>query len=354
MIHLGDITKLNGAEIPVVDCITGGSPCQDLSIAGMRAGLDGERSGLFMDQIRIVKEMREHDRATGRTGKSIRPRYMVWENVPGAFSSNGGEDFRIVLEETARISDSSTTIPRPSGGWSNAGVILGDDWSIAWRVHDAQFWGVPQRRRRISLVADFGGQSAPEILFERKSVSGDIEKSRETREEVAGSITEGTGEAISFQERSGKPGGVKESLSKENTQEHCQHSITNTSIENNNETCYCLQGNGIDRADTAGCNGKGWREDQSYTLNTIDRPAVYVYNGENITSPTNKAQPKEGDPCHTLGQDSRNYVVFEPRSQDGVPRVGNQNISPTLNTGGWTTTTMYLTARHSHIMLMTQ
>ena len=129
-------------------------------------------------------------------------------------------------------------------------------------------------------------------------------------------------------------GGVKEFLSRTKEQEHCQHSITNTFTENNNGTCYCLQGNGIDRADTAGCNGKGWKEDKSYTLNTIDRPAVYVYNGENITSPTNKAQPKEGDPCHTLDQDSRNYVVFEPRSQDGVPRVGNQNISPTLNTGG--------------------
>lgn len=292
MIHIGDITKLNGAKIPVVDCITGGSPCQDLSIAGMRAGLDGERSGLFMDQIRIVKEMREHDRATGRTGKSIRPRYMVWENVPGAFSSNGGEDFRIVLEETARISDSSTTIPRPTGGWRNAGVILGDNWSIAWRVHDAQFWGVPQRRKRIALIADFGGQSAPEILFERKGMSGNSKQSEAKREE------------------------------------------TSEGIEGSIDKTICLQGNGIDRAETAGCNGRGWREDQSYTLNTIDRPAVFVYNGENITSPTNKALPQENDPCHTLDRDSRNYVVFEPRSQDGVPRVGNQNISPTLNTGG--------------------
>ena len=206
MKHLGDITKLNGSEIPAVDCIIGGSPCQDLSVAGKRTGLSGERSELFMDQVRIVKEMREHDRQNGRTGEFIRPRYMVWENVPGAFSSNKGEDFRIVLEETARVSNSDAVIPRPPGRWSNAGVILGDDWSIAWRVHDAQFWGVPQRRKRIALVADFGGQSAPEILFERKSVPGDIEESGKEREEVAGSITESTGEAISFQERSGKSG----------------------------------------------------------------------------------------------------------------------------------------------------
>ena len=178
MKHYGDITKLSGYDLPAVDCITGGSPCQDLSVAGKRAGLDGERSGLFMEQIRIKKEMRENDRRNGRTDEFIRPRFMVWENVPGAFSSNGGEDFRIVLEETARIADETAVIPRLEGGqkWSSAGAILGDGWSIAWRVHDAQFWGVPQRRKRIALVADFGGQSAPEILFERKSVSRDFEQ----------------------------------------------------------------------------------------------------------------------------------------------------------------------------------
>lgn len=177
MKHLGDITKINGAEIPTVDVITGGSPCQDLSVAGKRAGLDGERSGLFMEQIRIIKEMREHDRATGRADEYIRPRWMVWENVPGALSSNNGEDFRIVLEETAKVSDPNASIPR-SEKWTNSGCIVGDGWSIAWRIHDAQFWGVPQRRKRISLVADFNGFAAPEVLFERKSVFGDIEQSR--------------------------------------------------------------------------------------------------------------------------------------------------------------------------------
>lgn len=188
MKHLGDITKINGYDIPIVDVITGGSPCQDLSVAGKRAGLAGERSGLFMEQIRIIKEMREHDKQTNQhTGMAIRPRYMVWENVPGALSSNEGEDFRAVLEETAKIVNENTVIPRLAKGqkWSYSGCIMGDGWSIAWRIHDAQFWGVPQRRKRIALVADFGGSSAPEILFERKSVSGDSEQSESQRKEVA-------------------------------------------------------------------------------------------------------------------------------------------------------------------------
>ena len=176
MKHLGDITKINGATAPPVEVIIGGSPCQDLSIAGRRAGLGGERSGLFMEQIRLIKEMRENDRASGRTADDVRPRFMVWENVPGAFSSNKGEDFRIVLEETARVADKAAVIPRPpQGKWTNSGAVVGDGWSLAWRVFDAQFWGVPQRRRRIALIADFAGESAPKILFERESVPGDSE-----------------------------------------------------------------------------------------------------------------------------------------------------------------------------------
>ena len=234
MIHLGDITKINGAAAPIVDCVIGGSPCQDLSIAGKRAGLAGERSGLYMEKIRIIKEMREHDRANGRSGEFIRPRFMVWENVPGAFSSNHGKDFAAVLEEAVKvIMQEAPPVPIPEKGWPTSGCIMGDGWSIAWRVLDAQFWGVPQRRRRIALVADFGGLSAPEILFIRKSVSGDSEPGSETREGFAGGSAESTGSSV-----------------------------------------YCLQGNGIDRADTAGCNGRGWKENVSYTLNTIDRPAV--------------------------------------------------------------------------------
>lgn len=234
MIHLGDITKINGGTAPVVDVVIGGSPCQDLSIAGKRAGLAGERSGLYMEQIRVIREMREHDRANGRSGEFIRPRYMVWENVPGAFSSNHGKDFAAVLEEAVKIAEpEAPPVPVPEKGWPTSGCLMGDGWSVAWRVLDAQFWGVPQRRRRIVLIADFGGLSAPEILFIRKSVSGGSEPGSETREGFAGSSAESTGSPV-----------------------------------------FCLQGNGVDRADTARCNGKGWKEDVCYTLNTIDRSAV--------------------------------------------------------------------------------
>lgn len=189
MKHLGDITKINGAEIEIVDVITGGSPCQDLSIAGKRAGLAGARSGLFMEQIRIVKEMREHDRGNGRTGDMVRPRYMVWENVPGAFSSNKGQDFAAVLEEIIRIAEpEAPDIEVPEKGWPTWGGYhdeVGGRWSVAWRVHDAQHWGVPQRRRRISVVADFGGDTAGEILFERKSVSRHPAESGAAREGFA-------------------------------------------------------------------------------------------------------------------------------------------------------------------------
>ena len=282
MKHLGDITKISGYNVPPVEVIIGGSPCQDLSIAGKREGLAGERSGLFMEQIRVIKEMRQNDRSAGRAVELLRPRFMVWENVPGVFSSRGGEDFRAVLEETARVADPSTIIPRPpKGKWTNAGAIVADEWSVAWRVLDAQFWGVPQRRRRIALVADFGGQSAPEILFEHESVSGDSEESGEARERAAGDTSGGTGAAnnaggitspaaYTLKIRSSCEGGGKGPL--------VQNDLSATLSTHNDQTlfqpAYCIQGNCIDRADTAGCNGKGWTEDVSYTLNTIDRPAV--------------------------------------------------------------------------------
>ena len=175
MIHVGDITKLDGAKLPPVDVICGGSPCQDLSVAGLRKGLAGERSGLFMDQVRIVKEMRAEDERRGVSDDFIRPRYLVWENVPGAFSSTNGEDFRAVIEEIVHIKDSTCHVPRPdTGRWESAGAaILGDQFSLAWRVLDAQYWGVAQRRRRIFLVADFGGLTAPKILFEQERLLGD-------------------------------------------------------------------------------------------------------------------------------------------------------------------------------------
>lgn len=196
MKHLGDINKLNGADLEPVTIIAGGSPCQDMSIAGKREGLDGSRSNLFREQIRIIKEMRESDRAAGRTGTQIRPRYMVWENVPGAFSSNKGKDFQAVLQEIVSITDEESNVPLPpKGKWQTAGCIMGDHFSIAWRVLDAQCWGVPQRRKRIYLVADFGGNTAPKILFEREGLSGNFTESREAWQRTAGDIKTGTHKA---------------------------------------------------------------------------------------------------------------------------------------------------------------
>lgn len=233
MKHLGDITKINGAEIEAVDVITGGSPCQDLSIAGKRAGLAGARSELFMEQVRIVKEMREHDRADGRTGDMVRPRFMVWENVPGAFSSNKGQDFAAVLEEIIRIAEpEAPDIEVPEKGWNTWGGYhdeVGGRWSVAWRVHDAQHWGVPQRRRRISIVADFGGDTAGEILFERKSVSGYLEESGAARERLAGNAESGASYAVRI--RGGCDGGGKGAL--------VQEDKSGTLGTGNDQTIFC-------------------------------------------------------------------------------------------------------------------
>lgn len=345
MKHLGDITKINGAEIEIVDVITGGSPCQDLSIAGKRAGLAGARSGLFMEQVRIVKEMREHDRANGRTDGMVRPRFMVWENVPGAFSSNKGRDFAAVLEEIIRIAElEAPDIEVPEKGWPTWGGYhdeVGGRWSVAWRVHDAQYWGVPQRRRRISVVADFGGDTAGEILFERKSVSGHPAESGAARERLAGNAESGASYAVRIRggcDRGGKgalvqteksgtlfeatpinlmvatrckalgrgtgfgvgePGDPANTISSAHSHgvfvseeqapicmatqqggaevrsdDRAPTLTASAGMSGNNQPVICIQGNAIDRADTAGCNGKGWKEDVCYTLNTIDRPAV--------------------------------------------------------------------------------
>lgn len=214
MLHLGDITKINGGSAPAVDVVIGGSPCQDLSIAGKRAGLAGARSGLYMEQIRVIKEMREHDKRMGRTGELIRPRYMVWENVPGAFSSNGGKDFAAVLEEAIRVAEpEAPDIEVPEKGWNTWGGYhdeVGGRWSVAWRVLDAQHWGVPQRRRRIALIADFGGDTAWEISFEQQSVCWDTEESGAAGEGPAGDSESGAAYAVRI--RGGCDGGGKGAL----------------------------------------------------------------------------------------------------------------------------------------------
>lgn len=294
MKHLGDITKIHGDQIEPVDCITFGSPCQDLSIAGRRAGLAGERSGLFMEAVRIIKEMRS-------STNGLYPTFAVWENVPGAFSSNGGEDFRAVLEELARVEQPDASIPRPSGRggrWSKAGTIAGNGWSLAWRQLDAQYCGVPQRRKRIAIVVDFGGQRAAEILFERTSLSRHPDQSVPTWKEIAGlaancpagndSVVGGTipintqiaTRYISMGERTGL--GIGEDGDPAYTlQANHEHGV-----------CYCIAGNIIDRSETAGANGSGVKENQGYTLNTVDRPAVAYKvfdargNGDGRTCPT--------------------------------------------------------------------
>lgn len=357
MQHLGDITKLDGATIEPVWCVTGGSPCQDLSIAGKRAGLAGARSGLFMEQIRVIKEMREHDKRLGWAGELIRPRYMVWENVAGAFSSNKGRDFAAVLEEIIKIVEPEAPgIEVPEKGWPTWGGYhdeMGGRWSVAWRTHDAQYWGVPQRRRRISVVADFGGDTAHEILFDRKSVSGDIAESGAAGEgfaEVAesgfnpavarsltaradGSPCAGRGpNIVCSPNQGGCDGGGKGAL--------VQTEKSGTLGTGNDRTIFCLQGNGIDRADTAGCNGKGWREDACYTLNTIDRPAACaevrcmtpwdaqsqrVYDGNGV-SPTLSSRENSG-----LNREAVLCAGFKAGQGAQAGGIGyGEEVSPTL------------------------
>ena len=318
MKHLGDITKINGLTAPIVDCIIGGSPCQGLSVAGAGKGLEDERSGLFVEQVRIAKEMREQDVRNGRSGNDVRPRYMVWENVPGAFSSNKGEDFRVVLEELAGIVEEGVTIPRPAKGkWATTGVIIGDGWSLAWRVFDAQYWGVPQRRRRICIVVDFNGHTAPQIVFgesgylgitERgyskspigyigeesrsevqsvsKGLSRNIKQSfsqrKETSFDASGSLGAGDSErtvAYTMQDREGKAGGGKGALIAEE--------ISATLRANNAQ--YLFQPMAIDMG--GGKSAVDIHIDRSPTLTTTHygEPAV-VYdargNGDGTVVPT--------------------------------------------------------------------
>ena len=195
--HLGDINSINGAEIDPVDIITFGSPCTDLSVAGKRQGLNAERSGLFFQAIRIIKEMR------GATNGKY-PRFAVWENVAGAFSSNGGEDFRCVLEKLCQVKDADLSVPKPEK-WTKAGEIMGENFSVAYRTFDAQYWGVPQRRMRVYLVADFNGGCASKILFESEGMSGYSAESFRAWQETAqsfGNCSEETGSGLMFENHS--------------------------------------------------------------------------------------------------------------------------------------------------------
>lgn len=371
MIHLGDITKIHGDQIEPVDCITFGSPCQDLSIAGRRAGLAGGRSGLFVEAVRIIKEMR-------KTTNGMYPTFAIWENVPGAFSSNGGEDFRVVLEELARVEQPDAIVPRPprgGGRWSKAGAIAGAGWSLAWRQLDAQHWGVPQRRKRIALVADFGGQRASEILFERTSLSRHPDEGIPTWKSVARLAKNcaagndrvvaegGRNAAYTLKIRSGCAGGGKGAL----VQTEKTGTLSTLQDQTLFQPVYCLAGNIIDSSETAGANGLGVKEDKSYTLNTVDRPAVAYkvpvlndqgggkmdvsydvvgtlranakghdpivldalpFDTTQLTSPQNGSNPHWGDPCHPLAASAHTpsavVKVFDARGN------GDGKIVPTI------------------------
>jgi DNA (cytosine-5)-methyltransferase 1 len=301
---LGDICKISGAEIEIVDVITGGSPCQDLSIAGKRAGLAGARSGLFMEQIRIVKEMRERDRANGRTGDMGRPRYMVWENVPGAFSSNKGRDFAAVLEEIIRIAEpEAPDIEVPEKGWNTWGGYhdeVGGRWSVAWRVHDAQYWGVPQRRRRISVVADFGGDTAGEILFERKSVSRHPAES--------GAAGEGFAEAA----ESGFNPAVARSLTARADGSPCADRGPNIVCSPNQGGCDGGGKGALVQTERSGTLGTGNDQTIFAAIPINDKATRWKGGGESRNhdgSGNGLGIGKEGDPCPTLTAGDRHGVM---------------------------------------------
>lgn len=379
MVHLGDITKMSGYTIPPVDVVTFGSPCQDLSIAGKRAGMAGERSGLFSEAVRIIREMRY---ATF----GAYPKYAVWENVPGAFSSNKGEDFHAVLQSLCRVIDPDATIPRPTdarGGikWPRAGAILADHYSLAWRTMDAQHWGVPQRRLRISLVLDLTGGRAGEILFEPESLRGHFAPGITPGQGAAGAVENGAGtadRAFTLKIRSGCEGGGKGALVQteksatlstlqdqtlfvaEPPRAYSFDSLSSNSMKSSNphsgcreveiaktldtslpdpaknqggiaivEPTFCIQGNTIDRADTAGANGTGVKEDVCYTLNTIDRPAVaFALDCRNMTANEELSATLQ---AKDNGGQSLNYInpVAEPLIYDARGN-GDGITSPTM------------------------
>ena len=359
MKHYLNVCDVNGAEVEPVDVITFGSPCQDLSVAGKRAGLKHEsngddettRSGLFMEAVRIIKEMRKEDEfrqlRSGRTNQHIRPRFAVWENVPGAFSSNKGEDFRVVLEELARIKEAEISIPMPEKGkWKQSGEIVGDGWSIAWRTLDAQYHGVPQRRRRIFLVADFAGECAGEILFECQGLPGYPSQSREKGQGTSGDSSESIGrtserECIAFE-----PGLAKRDGSENRFVENCTPTIRANMGDNQTAVAYgicsyesnSMKSNnphsGIYEADTArtldlnggnpSCNqggiaviegngsrpshhGDGYKEsDIMYTLNATETHAVAF---AKTAASLSAADGPKGPSSQQFANPEENFVV---------------------------------------------
>ena len=353
MMHLGSVTGVHGDKVQPVDVITFGSPCQDLSVAGKRAGIhDGRRSNLFFEAIRIIREMRE---ATD----GVYPAFAVWENVPGAFSSNQGEDFRCVLEEFVGIS-AKISVPRPAGGrWSQSGEIVGDGYSVAWRQLDAQYWGVPQRRKRIYLVADFAGERAGEILFERESLRGHPAACRTPGQGTAADTTGSAGGSCGIEclnpwdcqsKRIYRPDGVYPTLpamdcggANNQAVMYALDSMSSNSMKSSNphsgfhaetvaktlqaggvdptcnqggnvivEPMYAMQGNGIDRGQNVVCvqnTGYGWWN-QGDVAETLRTPAGGDSTKANLVVACYDARGNgNGTRCPTLTGDHENRVT---------------------------------------------
>lgn len=350
MVHLGDITKMSGYTIPPVDVVTFGSPCQDLSIAGKRAGMAGERSGLFSEAVRIIREMRY---ATF----GAYPKYAVWENVPGAFSSNKGEDFHAVLQSLCRVIDPDAVIPRPTdarGGikWPRAGAILADHYSLAWRTMDAQHWGVPQRRLRISLVLDLTGGRAGEILFEPESLRGHFAPGITPGQATAGTVENGAGtadRAFTLKIRSGCEGGGKGALVQteksatlstlqdqtlfvaEPPKAYSFDSLASNSMKSSNPHSGCREVEIAKTLDTS-------PPDPAKNQGGIAILDVLPFDTTQITSPQNGNNPHFGDPCHPLAATAHppaavclNYInpVAEPLIYDARGN-GDGITSPTI------------------------
>ena len=305
----GDIRNLHGDSLESVDIITSGSPCQDVSIAGKRAGLSGKKSSLFVEMIRIIKEMREHNAKSKYEEKEIRPRILFWENVPGVFSSNKGQDFRTILEEICRIKDETISIPMPpKNRWCRAGCIVANNFSLAWRVLDSQYFGVAQRRKRVFLIADFGGQCAPKILFEPISLSSNSSQGSQS--------WQGTSTGIKT-----SSGNTDKNI---NNLVKC-YDIGMSTLRNPtefNELSPCV---------TASCGTGG---------NNI--PAVLPFDTSFCTCPGNHSNPKYGSPCHTLSANAHipkisiNYSDIYCLSSSQSHSQICKNISSTLTAAAGT------------------
>lgn len=300
MKHLGDISTVNGADIDPVDIITFGSPCTDMSVAGKRAGLDGSQSCLFYEAIRIVKEMR-----CATNGEY--PRFIVWENVPGAFSSNKGEDFKAVLEAVCDLKGESVSVPEPpKGKWSGAGSIVADGFSLAWRVLDAQFWGVPQRRKRIYLVADFAGGGAGKVLFESEGVSGYSAEGFRAWQGAAGGAADCAGAAgcVCLNDQGGSRMDVTDDVT------------CTLRAEAHHPPCV-LESAGFCTEHSAQSRGIGFEEEVSPTLRAGTVPAaVAVF--ENHSQDTRYTGPLDTAPTvnatYGMGGNNQPFVVETPKT----------------------------------------